>query len=413
MIVRSLAITLIGVASYAWMTSLRRATADADRWQFVIRIVVAVGLLSAMATPMLTRDLNCYAGFGRLAAHGINPYVTKYPEALQAEFNSNNCGGTTTYGPVWTYGTALLDRLTAPLGVRTEILAVRIVIVGAWIAMVAGIARLVRSRDFATRAAVLAAAAVVPASAFELVGEAHNDVVMMALVVGWLVLRANGSWLSPIPLVLSVLVKYVSAPLLLFAAIDALRRRRYLEAGVALTCGTLILTAAGLLWTNGAFASLTANNANWRWLSAPFFIELTVKNVAPFAWVAPLVWLWRGAMLVGFGWFAYRWMAERESDSRFHAVIAAGMLALLFSADYLWPWYFVWALPFVILADHRLISAIAWPFFIVLPVAHAAYAGGRPEGGYRPEVIVLMLGLIACAWLWQGWRWFAQQRTAN
>jgi hypothetical protein len=157
-----------------------------------------------------------------------------------------------------------------------------------WIAMVMFGARLLRSFDLKTRSVGLAALGVLPISAFELAAEAHNDVVMMALVVYWLWLRAEGSWLSPIPLALSILVKYVTAPLLLLAAVDAWRRGRVREAVCAFVLGTVILLAALYFWQNGVLlASLTKYNASWRWLSAPFAIELIVKNLAPFSWVAP------------------------------------------------------------------------------------------------------------------------------
>jgi hypothetical protein len=411
-IVRVVVLSWVSGASVLWALALNRAPATPQLLKTVQRFVIVIAACNIIATPMLTRDVWCYAAFARLTASGVDPYLVELPESLRAEFKTNSCGGTPTYGPAWVYGAAAIDRFVMPLGPTVEVLALRLVMVVAWMGMIWGGMQLLKLRDLRTRIVGLVALSVVPISIFELVAEAHNDVVMMALVVYWLVLRSKGSWLGPIPLVLSVLVKYVTAPLLVLAAIDAWRRGRRGEMATALVLIASLAATAALLWQDGALlSSLTKNNANWRWLSAPFAIEMIVKNVAPFTWVAPAVWSWRALLGLGVLWYVREWFRSPPTDVSLYRAVAAATLGLLLSADYLWPWYLVWALPFVILAEDRLLSAIAWPFFVILPVAHLAWAGGRRELGHRPEIIVFLLAIVAAAWFAQAWVALRSQPT--
>jgi hypothetical protein len=91
------------------------------------------------------------------------------------------------------------------------------------------------------------------------------------------------------------------------------------------------------------------------------------------------------------GWYVVDWIKSPD-DVRFYRVLAAAALALLLSAEYLWPWYLVWALPFVILAKDDVLTAVAWPLFTIVPIAHVSWAAGRRVLGYRAEVIVGLLG---------------------
>lgn len=403
---RALLLTWMTASTVGWIMALARSPGTLARFTSVKRVVIGVGLCGLVAAPMMTRDLWCYVGFARLAADGINPYTTAFPDSLEKEMGGAWCGDTTTYGPLWTVAAAVVDRIVAPAGSTAELVALKGVLALAWVAMVAAVAWLYRTRDLTTRSVALATVAVVPISIFELVAEAHNDVAMMAFAMGWLVLRAKGSWLSPVPLACSALIKYVTAPLLVFSAIDAWRRQRYRESACALLAGTAIAIVAGGIWYQGGFSSLTTYNANWRWLSVPFAIELTLKNLMPDWWttlVAPAVWTWRGLMLLGVAWFVRDWTRSRDDDRLLYGVLGAGMLALILSADYVWPWYLVWALPFVILAENRVLSAVAWPCFLVLPIAQASWAGGVRAFGYRTEIILALFGLIALAWVAQAW----------
>ena len=403
-IVRVILMTWISGASVMWLRALGPQPADSRLLTQVRTFVIAIAACGVLAAPMLTRDVWCYAAFARLAADGVDPYRVELPEALRMEFGDPFCGGTPTYGPVWIYGTAVIDRVVSPLGPAIEVLALKLVMAAAWLGLVLGVMSLQRSLDLRTRIVGLAAVSVVPISIFHLVAEAHNDVVMIALVVYWLVLRAKGSRLSPIPLLLSVLVKYVTAPLLLLAAIDAWRRGRHDKLFTALVSILVVVATTAFFFRDGALlTSLAKNNANWRWLSAPFAIEMIVKNLAPFAWVAPAVLAWRTVMALILAWYVRNWFKSAPTDTGLYRLVGVGMLALLFSADYLWPWYLIWALPFVVIAGDRLLSAVAWPFFVMLPIAQMAWVGGRRELGYRPEVILFLLSLVVVAWLVQAW----------
>lgn len=404
-IVRAAIVTWLTVSSAGWIVAIARSSSRDSLLQHVKRVIVAVGFCGVVAAPMMTRDLWCYVGFARLAASGVSPYSTALPDGILGE-NGPECFGTTTYGPVWTYGAVILDRIAAPLGLIAEVVVLKLAIAAAWLAMVGAGAWLFRKRDVKTGSVALAALAVAPLSTFEVVAEAHNDVVMIALAMGWLVLRAKDSWLSPIPLALSALVKYVTAPLLIIAIIDSWRRRRYAESACAMVAAAVIAIVVGLIYREGGFSSLTTHNATWRWLSAPFAIELALKNVTPNSWstlVTPAVWGWRALLMLGVAWYMWLWARARHHDLAFYRVLAAGMLAVILSADYLWPWYLIWALPFVILAEDRVLSAVAWPCFLVIPIAQACWAGGIRAHGYRTPVILFLLGLIVVAWIAQPW----------
>ena len=401
--IRVVLVTWISLSSLLWLVALGREPATPALWNLVKQVVVAVGLCGILAAPMLTRDLWYYAAWARLTASGVDPYTTELPDPLREEFGILSFNPTMPYGPVWAYGAAALDRLVAPLGSSVELMAIKGVLVASWIAMIAGMDRLMRRRDLRSRLVGLAAMSVVPISVFQLVAEAHNDVVVMALVVWWLLLRENGSRLSPIPLAVSALMKYFTVPLLLFAAVEAWRRRRYSELACAVLAGSAAAGVGFLFWQDGALLAGLTKNADWRWLSAPFAIELTVKNLAPFTWVAPAILLWRVVLVLGFAWYVRTWWRSKDSDAAAYGMLAAFWLVVLMSAEYVWPWYLIWALPFVILAEDRFLAGLAWPIFVVLPIAHAGWAGGQHRLGYRSGFMLILFWSIVIAWLWQAW----------
>ena len=397
------AVALICLSTAIWLVSLTRSEATPSLFRKVKMVVLLVGIFSSLALPMLTRDIQNYAAYARLAATGANPAIAPMPDELLKEFGLSS-SLPAVYGPVWTYGTAQLSRWSAPFGINAELAVLKTLFVGCWVVMVFGMMGVLRNAELKSQIVGLAAISIAPISAFELVSESHNDVVVIALLVCWLFFRSRQSVWGPIALAAAALIKFVTAPLLAFAVLEALRRRRLRELGAALASVAVVLTVLGWLWSSGAVATRLAEQTTaWRWLSAPFLIELTVKNVASFSLVEPLVLLWRVGVVVGVLTYIRRWWMAGGHDAAAYAVLAAGMLGLLFSAEYLWPWYLGWALPFVILTQDRILRALAWPLFIVHPIAHA-YWSPRPGAAlpYRGTVTALMLWIAvgtSIAWI--------------
>jgi hypothetical protein len=88
------------------------------------------------------------------------------------------------------------------------------------------IERITRTRPTRDRCLAVCVFGWSPASVSQSLAEGHNDIALVALALLWMLLLLRAHWAAPVALVASALCKYVTAPLLLIDAINALRRER-------------------------------------------------------------------------------------------------------------------------------------------------------------------------------------------
>jgi hypothetical protein len=246
-----------------------------------------------------------------------------------------------------------------------------------------------------------------PLVLFDLVGGAHNDAAMLALLllgVG-LIVQPSGAqartsnWvLGLLAMALGALVKYATGVVVLlwavaWAAQNGTKRRRVMRLAIGLG---LPLLLAGILWwpwlqTSRAFLPLS-DAAGGRLVinSAPYLVALTVadqvleprgmdREMAQASarwWTRAVTWVLFAAYLA---WEVRRlWVVvARDDHETASAALRASVRVLLvlplLVMTWVWSWYFSWSLVLAALLGWR--SRLAWLVVVytlcALPVVYA------------------------------------------
>jgi hypothetical protein len=301
-----------------------------------------------LSPPLLSLDVFSYVSYARIAGeHGLNPYATS-PADVSGDpslaFVEDWRDSVSVYGPLFTL-------ITAPLGkfdVGTAVWLLKVA-AGLSVGLIASVvARLATTRGIDPRFAV-ALVALNPLVLVHVVGGAHNDALMAALMVLAVAGVVSGrQFLGGVGVVAAATVKASALVMAPFALLGGERRGRML-AGIAV--GALVTIGAGL----AAFGSnleeaikvVGQNQGLTSRASVPGTISrelgLDIDVVRPVCLVlfsaafgALLVWVARGADWVrATGW---------------------GTLGLLLATSYLTPWYAIWALPHAALSRDRVLA---------------------------------------------------------
>jgi alpha-1,6-mannosyltransferase len=323
----------------------------------VVGVVTTWAVPILVAPPLFSRDVYSYAGQGEMVSHHINPYLYG-PGVLGATPFSDLAGQLwsntpSPYGPTF----LSLDGLAARLAdhqVLADLAVLRLLAVVGVALIVAGLPTLARAggRD---AAAVVVLGAGSPLVVTTLVGGAHNDALMVGLLIcGLAVARRVG----PVPgIVLCALAAGVKAPALVgvvfigwcwpgaVATVRARVERTLLAVGIA---GA---TLAVLSWVSGL---------GWGWVGTISAESKVSTGVTPVDAVAHLVtdaahvvgWpVGFGAVRVGFAAVGLLAAAVITTvllwrSPRIGVVRAVGLSLLVFAllSPVLWAWYASWGL---------------------------------------------------------------------
>ena len=305
---------------------------------------------------MFSRDVYSYASYGRIAsAYHANPYVATpadYPADVLAAFVGPKWVDTpAVYGPLWTHASSLVVRVFDDVAVWVA--AFRVIAVGASLATLIVVSRLVRRVRPEREAFALALIGLNPVVVFQSVASGHNDVLVMLAVAAALALAFAGRerW-ATVVLALGVLIKVTAAvPLLLLWVAVAVRRPRgqrvrALVPHVAIAASLGLVAAAPFLNTSDPTLGIAELATHEGWLApSRFFRRLfdairgDALGVVP-RLVFPLV-------LVGAIVLLARAVARRGSAIGAQVVGASwgwGLLVLMLLGPVLLPWYVTWAL---------------------------------------------------------------------
>ncbi|MGQ5262297.1 polyprenol phosphomannose-dependent alpha 1,6 mannosyltransferase MptB [Micromonospora sp. ZYX-F-536] len=379
----------------AWW-SLREG-APSSRWAYVTAGLWSLPLL--VAPPLGSRDVYSYACQGWAYAHGVDPYAVGVAAA--------GCPWLETVAPIWRdtaapYGPVfvLLAALAVKLGggLTGTIVLLRVVAVAGLLLAALCLPALARAAELPTRrAAWLALAA--PLIGVHLVAGAHNDAVMLGLLLcGLLVVirrpgRPPALLLAGALLGLAVTVKASAVVVVPFAALAAvhgrysvralLRDGGWLAGGLlAALAVTSALSGLGFGWVVG----LTRSGDSEQWTSPPTAVGFVVDyagellgrqpDAVPVARAVALLLL--AVLLVTLWWRA--WRALRGLDdprqsvagpavARLRVALHGAGLALAAAvvlSPVFHPWYATWPLALLAVAATR----TTW---FVLPAAVAAF----------------------------------------
>ncbi|MFI9640246.1 polyprenol phosphomannose-dependent alpha 1,6 mannosyltransferase MptB [Micromonospora sp. NPDC051925] len=414
-----------------------RAGAPSTRWAYVTAGLWSLPLL--VTPPLASRDVYSYACQGWSYAAGHDPYRVGVAAA--------GCPWVDSVAPIWRdtpapYGPVfvLLAALAAGLGgtlVGTLVVLRLYAVAGVLLAALC-LPGLARAAGVPTRRAAWLALAS-PLIGVHLVAGAHNDAVMLGLLLlGLLVLvrspgRTRALLVAGVLLGLAVAVKATAVVVLPFAALAAVHGRytwrallrdggRLAGAVVVTLAAASVLSGLGLGWVDG----LARSGDSEQWTSPPtavgFVVDYVGEGVGRHPGAVPVtraVGLLVLAVLLALLWWRAWTALRRRNDvrQRVHRLAAArpritlfaagtALAATVFLAPVLHPWYVTW--PLLVLAG----SATRTTWF-VLPAAVASFLtlpDGTTVARYTkaPGAIAVTALLVVLAW-WASRAWRARR----
>ena len=315
----------------------------------VLGIAVAVQLAPLAAPVLLSTDAYTYWDYGRIGAvHDANPYADK-PSAFPDDPAYERMGAdwrdtTTVYGPVFTLAS---EGHAAVVGDSSATAAWVYKTLGALAVLV-----LTGLAAFLGREKAFAAAFVGwnPLLAVHFAGGGHNDVWMMALVLGALALGAAGrrqwagaAWVG------AIAIKWVALVFLPLRALEARAQgRRVGHLGFAAAAAVVVAVAtwwygSGWLEALGPLAKNVREGANY---SLPS--RLSSLGVPHDAAVA---------LFAVFFALAYLWLLRQAWRGRARLALCAEFLLL--ATPWLIAWYAVWAVSLAAVEEDRTARLLA------------------------------------------------------
>jgi hypothetical protein len=345
------------LAAYALVLACSRAIGA----RLAIASIVVLHVLFWLAPPLLSQDVFSYISYARLdVVHGLGPY-THSPSDVPGDAAYVFAGSkdaTSAYGPLFTIVTLPLAKLSVPAAFWTlksvAALASLGVVALAWLCA----RRLGRDPVFAALAVGLN-----PLVLVHVVGGAHNDALLVLLMLGAVALALSRRRESAAGAVetAATAVK-VSGGLMLPFLFAGVRRKAALLAGAA-AAALATLAASLAVFGLDAFDALGLIGENQertsRWSlpqraadglaqlgggSADAIVDYT-RAAFGLAFLCVLALLVRRSLRAGPG--STRWITDAGWAT----------LALLAASAWLVPWYAIWIVPLAALSSSRALMA--------------------------------------------------------
>jgi hypothetical protein len=414
------ALAAIGVVAVAGAAAAFAFLAwEAWRGTIATRTVLWLAVVyhaALLLLPLLfSRDVYSYAMYGKIAAtYHANPYVATPADFAQdavAPFVGPKWFDTpSVYGPLWVQVSAIVVRLVDSVG--AAIVAFRLLAIGASLATLVVVARVVRRVRPSREAFAVAVLGLNPVVLFQSAASGHNDLlVALSVAVALSFVVARRELLATAALALGTLVKATAAVPLLLLVVAAVARRPRGERGRALAAHLGVAGGLGLL---AALPFLNASDPSLGmlelaghegWLAPSRFFRRLLDAISNDALgvlprlVAPVVLLWALFLIA-------RAILRRGlvPSTAVGAAWGWGLLGLMLLGPVLLPWYVTWALPLVWLLP-RVPRLVAIGTGLALTVSQwttepesfgAAYEANLWVGHYvlTPFVIAMLAWLL-------------------
>lgn len=323
----------------------------------VVAVIAVWALPVLLAPPLFSQDVYSYAGQGELVSHHINPYA--YGTGVLGATPFNLQAGPTwannpsPYGPLF-LGLAGLATVVSGHHLLADVVLLRLLALLGLGLLVAGLPTLARwcHRD---PAEVMVLGAGSPIVVMALVGGAHNDALMIGLLVaGLAVARRYG----PMPgIVLCSLAAAVKVPALLGVVFIgwnwpgrlAPTKDRVLRTAAAL--GMAVVTLAAVSFVTGV---------GWGWIKTIKGTASVVTGVTPVYTVAHILALPGDLVGIHISLSALRavtttlgllaaavivvWLLRRSPEMGMIKSLGLALLAAALLSPVLWSWYLTWGL---------------------------------------------------------------------
>lgn len=375
-------------------TSLRAVAAILFAWAAPILVM----------PPLFSRDVYSYAAQGQMVSRGINPFVhgpsVLGPSRFLGLVDPLWRRSSAPYGPAWERLSGLIVQL-ADHDVLTAVILFRLVaLVG--VSLIAwGVPRLARSvsRD---QAGAFALAVLNPLVLLVLLGGAHNDALMLGLLVAGCALARSKHVVTG--LILCALAAEILVPALIGVAFIAwwwsdgastlTRRGSRVAVAILFSIGVMVLVSAlcglGWRWLSG----LSDPGLVVSWLDPATAVGLALGHLAGLlhdrgqspAFV-------QGSRMASLGLAAIISVGLILRSRRIGAMQAIGwsLLAFAILGPIVWPWYETWG--FVFLA----VVAEAWTLRILVMLSALACFADVPDARYFwPADPILVFSALAC-----------------
>jgi alpha-1,6-mannosyltransferase len=346
------------VATVAYVAVLLLARSIGAR--LAVAAIGALHLLFLLAPPLLSQDVFSYLAYARLEVlHHLNPY-THSPDAAPGDAVFGFAGSkdaTSAYGPLFTLATLPLAKLGVPGAFWTLKVATAAASLG-----IVGLTWACARRLGADPVFAIMAVGLNPLVLVHVVGGAHNDALVMVLMMGGVLAVLSGRPAKGGVLAAGgAAVKASGAVAAPFMAIGTRERRAFLL-GAA---GTILAVAAGALAAFGwkalqAFVLIGQNQERTTRWSVPQRLADGIGAVTG-GDSGSIVHFTRAALALGLG-IALLYLlrrAWRGRDDPRAWVLAAGWatFAVLVATAWLVPWYAIWVLPLAAVSRSRALMA--------------------------------------------------------
>ncbi|HVX21724.1 MAG TPA: polyprenol phosphomannose-dependent alpha 1,6 mannosyltransferase MptB [Acidimicrobiales bacterium] len=348
----------------------------------------------AVGPPLFSRDVFAYAAYGRLVAGGASPYGHA-PQALGPS------PLLTLVDPLWRgshapYGPLFMDLAGVASGrsIPATVVGFRVLAVAGVVLVAAGVGPLARSVG-GDPGRAFALAACNPLVLLYLVGGAHNDALMLGLLVAGV---AVGRRYPVAGVLLCALAAAVKVPAFLGVlyvgwAGPAARRWVRLAGAVGLGAAALVTVSAasGLGW--GWLTDLSTPGAVVSWLDPATAAGRAVGDVTAA----------RDLFLALAGLLAVVLLVRSDRIGA-PAAIGWSLLAFALAGPVVWPWYETWGLVFLAVAGtaghtaaRRVVLVLsAVGCFATVPAAlHLSLAGGLAVAGGLAAVATGLAVVVA------------------
>jgi hypothetical protein len=358
---------LLVTMTVAYLIVLVCARSGAIPARLGIGAVVAAHVIFLLAPPLFSADVFGYVDYARLwVLHGFDPYVHVPADALRdpAVPFVRWRGVSTPYGPLFTLVSAPLAWLSVP----AALWACKALAASLSLACCALVWRIAQRRALDPLRAVLFVGLNPLLLAYG-VGGAHNDFVLLVLVLGAVLLALEERQFPSGALgALAVGVKAPSAVVLPFLLLATRSPRRALAGALA---GAAALLAFAFVAFEREALGFVSQIREQQQFVATHSVPNRVATLLGFATLPTGVRL-LFALAFAAAVAALLWATWRE---RIDWLTAAGWatLALLLSTAWLVPWYVVWVLPLAAVARDPRLRGATLLFCLYVVATRVAY----------------------------------------
>jgi alpha-1,6-mannosyltransferase len=342
---------LVIVALFAcYLATLACLSSVRTRW--VIGAIVLLHVLFTIAPPLISKDIFSYIGYARLGArHGTDPYLHGpflFPNDPSYVFVAWKHVGS-AYGPLFTVGTYPL----AFLPVSAAMWVIKVVTAATSLGLVALTWRVAKQLG---RDPVRAAAWVGlnPVLLVYGVGGGHNDLIMLALMMGAVTLVLGGREApAAAAVVLSAAIKITGGVMMPFLFLRSREKQRVVIGALAAVTPMIVL--AYTVFGSGALGQFKVLKRQQRLVSADA-IPNQLAQLVGLNGVTSDVRLVARLLLIGS--LALLAWAVWKGTMDWVAATGWSLVAFVLTSSWLLGWYVLWPLPFAAVSRDRRLQAV-------------------------------------------------------